>query len=65
MREYAFSLTRFLLCKDRFCPNTGEYGSVKTRILAYFMQCQSHFQRIQSKLKYRSIICEIDFLRFI
>ena len=23
----------------RFCPCTGDYGSVKTRILAYFIQC--------------------------
>ena len=22
-----------------FCPYTGEYGSVKNSILAYFMQC--------------------------
>ena len=22
-----------------FCPYTGEYGSMETRILAYFMQC--------------------------
>ena len=35
MQEYGFSLTRIL----RFCPYTGECGSVKTRILAYFMQC--------------------------
>ena len=32
MREYEFSLTRILL-------HTGEYGSVKTRIFAYFIQC--------------------------
>ena len=25
--------------KLRFCPYTGEYGSVETSILAYFMQC--------------------------
>ena len=23
----------------RFCPYAGEYGSVKTCIVAYFMQC--------------------------
>ena len=23
----------------RFCPYTGEYGPVKARIFAYFMQC--------------------------
>ena len=34
MREYGFSLTHILPYKDRI----GEYGSVKTRILAYFMQ---------------------------
>ena len=42
MREYGFSLTHILPYKDknlRFCPYKGEYGSVKTRILAYFMQC--------------------------
>ena len=33
MREYGFSMTRILLY-------TGEYGSLKTRILAYFIQCQ-------------------------
>ena len=27
----------------RFCPYTEVYGSVKTRILAYFMQCHFHF----------------------
>ena len=25
--------------KGRFCPYTAEYGPVKTRILAHFMQC--------------------------
>ena len=34
MREYGFSPTRV-----QFCPYTGEHGSVKTRIPAYFMQC--------------------------
>ena len=43
MREYGFSLTR-ILQNLRFCPYTGAYGSVKTRILAYFMQCYSFFQ---------------------
>ena len=41
MREYGFSLTRILPYKGkilRFCPYTGEYGSVKSRIFAYFMQ---------------------------
>ena len=32
MREYGFA------DKDWFCSYKGEYGSVKTRILAYFMQ---------------------------
>ena len=32
MREYEFSLTRILSHK-------WKYGSVKTRILAYFIQC--------------------------
>ena len=41
MREYRFSLTRVLPYKDRFCPYTGEYSSVKTSTLAYFMQCYS------------------------
>ena len=41
MREYRFSLTRIIPYKDKiydfvFC--TGEYGSVKNRILAYFIQ---------------------------
>ena len=46
MQEYGFSLNRILPYKDRiydsvlrFCPYTEEYGSVKTRICAYFMQC--------------------------
>ena len=34
MREYGFSPTRI-----QFYPYTGEHGSVKTRIPAYFMQC--------------------------
>ena len=38
MREYGFLLTCILLHK-RFCPYTGEYGLVKTRIVTYFMQC--------------------------
>ena len=45
MRKYGFSLTRILPCKGRiydsdrrFCPYTRECGSVKTHILAYFMQ---------------------------
>ena len=42
MREYGFSLTCILPYKDRFCPYTGEYGLVKTRILAYFMQCKAN-----------------------
>ena len=41
MREYRFSLTRVLPYKGRFCPYTGEYGSVKTSTLVYFMQCYS------------------------
>ena len=44
MREYGFTVTRILSYKDkiylRFCPYTEEYGSLKTGILAYFMQCQ-------------------------
>ena len=38
MREYEFSLTCILLYKDRIYNYTGEYGSVKTRIITYFMQ---------------------------
>ena len=42
MREYGFSLTRIFLYKDRII-NLPLYGRmrvlVKTRILAYFMQC--------------------------
>ena len=38
MREYAFSLTRILPYRDRICNYTGEYGSVKTHILAYSLQ---------------------------
>ena len=26
--------------ESRFCPYAGEYGSIKTRILGYFMQCK-------------------------
>ena len=40
MREFGFSLIRILPYKEqnlRFCPYTGEYGLLKTRILAYFM----------------------------
>ena len=42
MQEYGFSLTRFLsdLPDLPFCPYMEEYGSVKTCILAYFMQWQ-------------------------
>ena len=41
MREYGFPLTRILWYKDRIYGSyTGEYGSVKTLILAYFMQCK-------------------------
>ena len=39
MREYGFSLIRILPYNDRIVDYTGEYGLVKTRILAYFMQC--------------------------
>ena len=40
-------LTLHKLCEStgfycRFCPYTGEYGSVKTLILAYFMQCKCY-----------------------
>ena len=38
MWEKGFPLTSILQYL-RFCPYTGEYGSVKTRILAYFTQC--------------------------
>ena len=38
MREYGFLPTCILLHK-RFCPYTGEYGLVKTRIVTYCMQC--------------------------
>ena len=37
MREYRFSLTHIVPYKGRIV-DTGEYGSVKTGILAYFMQ---------------------------
>ena len=37
MGEYGFSLTR-ILHYLQFCPYTGEYESVKTRILEYFLQ---------------------------
>ena len=49
MREYGFSLTRILPYKDKIYDygsvirDTGEYGSVKTRILAYFMQYRPIF----------------------
>ena len=40
MREYGFPLTRILWYKDRIYGSyTGEYRSLKTLILAYFMQC--------------------------
>ena len=51
MREYGFSLTRILPYKDKvydFYPYTGEHWSVKTRILAYFMQCISEGMLFQS-----------------
>ena len=41
MREYLFSLPRILPYNDKiedFCPYTGKYASVKTRIHGYFMQ---------------------------
>ena len=41
MQENRFPLTRILPYKDRFCPYTGEYGSTKTSIVAFFMQCYS------------------------
>ena len=43
MGEYGFLLTRMVPCKERIYDSafiyTGEYGSVKARILAYFMPC--------------------------
>ena len=39
MREYGFLLTHTLPYKDKICPYTAENESVKTRILAYLMQC--------------------------
>ena len=33
-----FLLTRILPYKDSFCPFTGKWGSMKIRILAYFIQ---------------------------
>ena len=44
MREYWFSVTCILPYKDRILDSlyTGEYGSVKTRILIYFMQCNDN-----------------------
>ena len=32
-------MTDLYFTLHKICANTGEYGSVKTRILAYFMQC--------------------------
>ena len=42
MRGYGFSLIRILPYNDRIydsVPDTREYGSVETRILANFLQC--------------------------
>ena len=44
MREYGYSVTR-ILPYLRFCPYAGEYGSLKTRILAYFIYSVSSAYR--------------------
>ena len=53
-----FSLTVFSRIMQEntghmFCPNTGKYGSEKTRILvAYFKQCQQNIVQTLSSNKY-------------
>ena len=57
MREYGFLLTRILPYNCRFCPFTEEYGSVKARILAYFMQWEvfhSHFRGSCSRMFFKT-----------
>ena len=44
-RIYGFILNR------RFYPYTGEYGSVKTRILAYFMQCNANVEKFRTTFR--------------
>ena len=56
MQEYGFSLSCILPCKDRirrFCPYTGEHGSVKTRILTNFTQWD--FELLIWKIKKQSL----------
>ena len=52
---------RILPYKERFCPYKGEYGSVKTRILAYLMQCHWMFQPIE-KLRNNLMIATRSFV---
>ena len=54
MPEHGFSLTRILLYKDKIVNSAlnGECGSVKMRILAYFMECVSHCRVLSIKLNF-------------
>ena len=63
MREYGFSLTR-ILPEILF---SGKYGSVETRIIAYFMQCYEHLPgldrdgtEIKSSLNFGIFQVELD-----
>ena len=43
----------------KICENTGEYGSVKTRILAYFVQCRSEKPSGCTLLGFRNYLKDI------
>ena len=54
MREYEFSLTRIFDYTDRISNSVfiwDKYGSRKTRILAYFMQCGILKENIERRKK--------------
>ena len=66
MNQFLLHCTKYATIRDftdlRFCTYTGEYGSVKTRILAYFMECYN--ESFRPKLNFHSenfIVLDIHF----